>query len=61
MQRLSSEPMLFPDDCRISIRTGHKPKHGVRAYRRTAKKGPARGLSRQGSLFKSDFKSARTA
>ncbi len=58
---VSGEPMLFPDDCRISLRTGHKPKPRIRAYRRTAKKRPAFGSSVQGSLFETDFKGAKTA
>ncbi len=57
----SDQSILFPDDGRISIRTGHKPKHRIRAYRRTAKKTPPLDLAGQGSLFESDFKSARTA
>lgn len=57
----SNQSMLFPHDGRISIRTGHKPKHRIRAYRGTAKKTPALDLAGQGSLFEPDFKGARTA
>jgi len=59
--RLSKEPMLFADDCRVGSRTGCKPKHRIRAYRRTAKKRPALSLPGQGSLFEANFRSARTA
>jgi len=59
--RFSGEPVLFADDWRIGLRTGHKPKHRIRTYRRTAKKRPAFGLSGQVSLFETNFKSARTA
>ncbi len=57
----SGQPILFADNRRISLRTGCKPKHSIRAYRRTAKKSPAPGLPGQGSLFEADFKSAKTA
>lgn len=58
---LSTEPTLFPDDSGSSIRIRHKPKHSVRAHRRTAKKRSALSLPGQGSLFDIDFTSARTA
>ena len=58
---LSGQPMLFPDHCRISLRTDHKPKHHIRASHRTAKKRPPLCLSGQGSLFEPDRKSAKTA
>ena len=57
----SEERMLFTDDGRIVFPAGHKSKHRVRAYRRTSKKGTSFGLSSQGTLFKSDLQSARTA
>jgi len=57
----SPEPMLFPDLGRNGIRIRHKPKHCIRTYRRTTKKRLAIGLSEQGSLFETKFKSARTA
>lgn len=60
-RRLSSEPMLFADDWGVGGRAGHKSKHHIRAYRRTAKKRPALSLPGQGSLFEANFKSARTA
>jgi hypothetical protein len=55
------EPMLFPDDWRVGVRAGHKPKHRIRAYRRAAKKRSALVLPGQGTLFEVDFKSARSA
>ena len=58
---LPGESLLFPDDCRISLRTKHKPKHRIRAHRRTAKKGSAIEVPGQGSLFNDNFKSAKTA
>ncbi len=57
----SAEPMLFPDLGRNGVRAKHKPKHRIRAYHRTAKKGSALGFAEQGSLFENQFKSARTA
>ena len=58
---LSGEPMLFPDLGRDGIRIRHKPKHCIRTYRRTAKKRLAVRSSQHGSLFESQFRSARTA
>ena len=60
-RRFCSEPMLFADDWGGGVRTGRKPKHGIRAYRGTAKKRHGFSLPGQGSLFEADFKSARTA
>ncbi len=60
-RRFQGEPMLFADDCRISLRTGHKPKHRIRTHHRIAKKRPTVILPGQGSLFETDFKSAKTA
>lgn len=57
----SDEPKLFADDCRISIRDGHKQKHRVRAYRRTSKKRTTFSPPVQGSLFEADLKCTRTA
>jgi hypothetical protein len=57
----SAEPMLFPDLGRNGVRVKPKPKHRIRAYHRTAKKGSALGFAEQGSLFENQFKSARTA
>jgi len=58
---ISDGPMLFADDCRISIRTWHKPKHNIRTYRRAVKKRPSAVLSGHSSLFAAEFKSAKTA
>lgn len=58
---LSTEPMLFADACGAGLRIGHKPKHRIRTYRRTSKKRPAFGLPGQGSLFETDFESAKSA
>lgn len=55
------DAMLLPDYGGAGLRIRHKPKHRVRAYRRTAKKRPAVRLCEQGTLFELDFKSARTA
>jgi hypothetical protein len=55
------EPMLFPDLRGTGIKPWHKPKHGIRAHRRTAKKRPSVSLSGQGTLFDADVQSARTA
>lgn len=60
-RRFSGEPVLFADDWRISIRAGHKPKHSIRAYRRTAKKRSSSDVPGQDSLFETNFKIARTA
>lgn len=57
----SGEPMLFADDWRVGIGTWRKPKHHIRACRRTAKKRAALSIPGQGTLFDVDFKSARTA
>ena len=59
--RFQGEPMLFGDDWGTGIGAGRKPKHRIRAYRRTSKKRHAFSLPGQGSLFEADFKSARTA
>jgi hypothetical protein len=58
---VSGEQMLFPDLGGDGVRAGHKPKHGVRAYRRTSKKRSAVRFGKQGSLFEGQFKSAKTA
>jgi hypothetical protein len=55
------EPMLFPDFRGTGIKAWHKPKHGIRAHRRTAKKRTPVSLSGQGTLFGADAQSARTA
>ncbi len=60
-RRVHEQPMLFADDWRVGLRAGHKPKHRIRAYRRAAKKSPSLRLRGQGSLFETDFKSAKTA
>jgi hypothetical protein len=59
--RFSGWPLLFPDDCRIGLGADNKPKHHIRAYRRTAKKRPAISFAGHGSLFETNFKSAKTA
>ena len=55
------ESILFTDHCGAGRRAKHKPQHGIRAHRRTAKKRPAPDIARQGTLFDFDFKRARTA
>jgi hypothetical protein len=55
------EPLLFPDLGRNGIRIKHKPKHRIRASRRTAKKGAAFRIPKQGSLFEGQFTRARIA
>ena len=57
----SGEQMLFPDLGGDGVRARHKPKHRIRTYRRVAKKGSALRFGEQGSLFESQFKSAKTA
>jgi hypothetical protein len=57
----SAEPLLFPDLVRDGIRIKHKPKHRIRASRRTAKKGAAFRIPKQGSLFEGQFTRARIA
>jgi hypothetical protein len=58
---LCDQPGLFADDWRAGANVKHKPNHGIRARRATAKKGtcftPAEGLT----LFDADSKSAKTA
>ena len=58
---LQDQQMLFPDDCRAGLSTGHKPKHRIRTYRRTTKKKAPAQLPGQGSLFEADFRCAKTA
>ena len=55
------QPLLFPDDFRISRNLKHQSKHRLRAYRRTAKKESAVSLPGQSSLFAADLRSARSA
>jgi hypothetical protein len=57
----SSQPRLFSDDWATRSKAGHKPKHHVRAYKRTSRKRPAAIASDQGMLFEIDRKSARIA
>ena len=57
----SAEPTLFPDLGGDGVRVKHKPKHRIRTYRRVAKKGSALRFAQQGSLFESQFQSAKTA
>jgi hypothetical protein len=57
----SAEPMLFPDPGGNGVRIKHKPKHRIRAYRRVAKKGSTVRFAEQGSLFESQYRSAKTA
>jgi hypothetical protein len=57
----SREPLLFPDLGRNGIQIKHKPKHRIRASRRTAKKGAAFRIPKQGSLFEGQFTRARIA
>jgi hypothetical protein len=53
--------MLFPDFRGTGLKAWHKPKHGIRAHRRTAKKRTPVSLSGQGTLFDPNAQSARTA
>jgi hypothetical protein len=55
------ELLLFPDLGRDGIRIKHKPKHRIRASRRTPKKGAAFRIPKQGSLFEGQFTRARIA
>ena len=59
--RFSGRTLLFADDCRTGFGTDNKPKHNIRAYRRTAKKRPVISFADHGSLFEANFKSAKTA
>jgi hypothetical protein len=53
--------LLFANDCRAVGTVEHKPKHSIRAHRRTAKKRPPLRIAGQGSLFEADAQSAKTA
>jgi hypothetical protein len=53
--------LLFADDSRNRRAAQYKPKHRIRTYSRTAKKRPALRLASQGSLFKADAQSVKTA
>jgi len=57
----AGQPLLFPNDSRARRTVKHKSKHRVRAHRGVAKKRTTHGLPGQGSLFETDFKSAKTA
>jgi len=59
--RFPGEPLLFPDLGRNGIRIKHKPKHRIRASRRTAKKGAAFRIPKQGSLFEGQLTRTRIA
>ena len=54
-RELSEQSVLFADDWRAGVGTGHKPKHNIRAYRRASKKKPPVGVCSQGTLFEVDF------
>jgi len=54
----SGEPMLFADDWRVGVRVRHKPKHHVRAHRRTSKEKAVSIVAGQGTLFEINLKSA---
>ena len=58
---ICSQALLFSDDGWVKLRTGHKPKARIRAYRRIANKRPTLNPVGQGSLFEADFKGAKTA
>lgn len=58
---ISGEQMLFPYVGRDGVGTEPKPKHGIRTYRRAAKKRSAVRFAKQGSLFEAQLKSAKTA
>jgi hypothetical protein len=58
---LCGQTLLFADDYRISQPAKPKPKHHIRAHRRTAKKAVTCQLSTQGSLFETHVQSAKTA
>ena len=57
----SDEPVLFSDHRRTGVRTGHKQKHRIRAYRRTSKKRFRFCSLGQGSLFEAKRTGVRTA
>jgi hypothetical protein len=54
------QPTLFPDDNRIALQATHKPRHRLRAHRRTVKR-PRIEPREQGMLFEPDIKIARIA
>jgi hypothetical protein len=58
---ISGKQMLLPYAGRDGLRVRHKPKHGIRTYRRAAKKRSAVRFAKQGSLFEAQFTSAKTA
>ncbi len=60
-RKLSEEPMLFNNDTGAGTIFGHKPKHGIRAYRRAKRKRTPFGQSRQGSLFEPYTESSKVA
>jgi len=53
--------MLFANDGGTGGRIRYKPKHRIRTYRRASKKRSSAGPAGQGTLFETDFGSARTA
>jgi len=57
----SGKQMLLPYVGRDGVRVTHKPKHGIRTYRRAAKKRSAFRFAKQGSLFEGQLASAKTA
>ena len=59
--KFPGEPLLFPDLGRNGLRIKHKPKHRIRASRRTPKKGAAFRIPKQGSLFEGQLTRARIA
>ena len=59
--RISAEPMLFPDVSGNGNSIKHQPKHRIRTYQRTPRKRTAVRFAKQGSLFEDQFKSTRIA
>jgi hypothetical protein len=55
------ESLLFPDLGRNGLQIRHQPKYRIRASRRTAKKGAAFRIPKQGSLFEGQLARARIA
>ncbi len=58
---IRSQPLLFPDDSRIKLRAGHKPRHIFRIYNRPDKKRTVPNSAEQDLLFEPSFKNAKTA
>jgi hypothetical protein len=59
--RIQPQTWLFPDYGRDCSGASFKPKHHIRTYRRTAKKGASFRLNSQRTLFETDKQSHKTA